>query len=344
MTLSTTANIKEYDGDNSTVGFSFPYLFYADGDLAVTVDGVSYTLNGGGATGFTVSGAGVGAGGTVTFNTAPANLAKIILQRIVSYTQDTDFADFDGNPADVTEKQFDLLTMQTQQIAEVSGRTILTPIGTALTSNSIAGTIDDTVRVLTVTTAGPATSTLASVSATIDTAFTSLTAGDFLQYDGSNWVNLSEVSSSQIADDAITTDKIIDDAVTTDKILDDAITVNKILDAAITEIREIPQNSQSVAYELVLSDGGKHILHPSADTTARIYTIPPNASVAFPIGTAITFINQDSAGVLTISITTDTMRLAGDGTTGSRTLAANGMATAVKVTATEWIISGTGLT
>jgi len=208
MTLSTTANIKKYDGDNSTVGFSFPYLFYADGDLVVTVDGVSYTLNGGGATGFTVSGAGVGAGGTVTFNTAPANLAKIIIQRIVSYTQDTDFADFDGNPADVTEKQFDLLTMQTQQIAEASDRTILAPIGTALTSNSIAGTIDDTVRVLTVTTAGPATSTLASVSATIDTVFTSLTAGDLLQYDGSNWVNLAELPTAQIADNAITLDKI----------------------------------------------------------------------------------------------------------------------------------------
>jgi hypothetical protein len=38
------------------------------------------------------------------------------------------------------------------------------------------------------------------------------------------------------------------------------------------------------------------------------------------------------------------MRLAGDGSTGSRTLAANGIATAVKVTSTEWLISGTGLT
>lgn len=106
----------------------------------------------------------------------------------------------------------------------------------------------------------------------------------------------------------------------------------------------IPQNSQSVAYTLVLTDGEKHIFHPSADTTARIWTIPANASVAYPTGTAITFINQNSAGVITISITTDTMRLAGAGTTGSRTLAANGIATAIKVTSTEWIISGTGLT
>ena len=106
----------------------------------------------------------------------------------------------------------------------------------------------------------------------------------------------------------------------------------------------IPQNSKSAAYTLVLADSGGHIFHPSADTTARIWTIPANASVAYPIGTALTFINQNGAGVITIAITSDTMRLAGAGTTGSRTLAANGVATAIKVTATEWIISGTGLT
>ena len=106
----------------------------------------------------------------------------------------------------------------------------------------------------------------------------------------------------------------------------------------------IPQNSQSTAYTLVMTDAGKHLLHPSADTTARTWTIPANGSVAFPIGTSITFVNQNAAGVITIAITTDTMRLAGAGTTGSRTLAANGVATAIKITSTEWIISGNGLT
>lgn len=106
----------------------------------------------------------------------------------------------------------------------------------------------------------------------------------------------------------------------------------------------VRQNSQSAAYTCVLTDGGKHILHPSADTTARTFTIPANSSVAYPIGTALTFVNQNGAGIVTIAITTDTMRLAGAGTTGSRTLAANGVATALKITSTEWIISGTGLT
>jgi hypothetical protein len=108
--------------------------------------------------------------------------------------------------------------------------------------------------------------------------------------------------------------------------------------------RNIPQNSKSADYTLVLADSGKHILHPSADTTTRTFTIPANSSVAYPIGTALTFINQDSAGVVTIAITTDTMRLSPAGTTGSRTLAANGSATCIKLTSTEWIISGSGLT
>ena len=106
----------------------------------------------------------------------------------------------------------------------------------------------------------------------------------------------------------------------------------------------LQQNSQSADYTLVIGDAGKQIFHPSADTSARTFTIPANGSVPFAVGTAVTFINQNGAGTITIAITTDTMRLAGDGSTGSRTLAANGIATAVKVTSTEWLISGTGLT
>jgi hypothetical protein len=107
--------------------------------------------------------------------------------------------------------------------------------------------------------------------------------------------------------------------------------------------RNIPQNSQSAAYTLVLADSGKHIFHPVGDNTARTFTIPANSSVAYPIGTAITFINMAVADV-TIAITTDTLTLSPAGTSGSRTLATNGSATCVKITSTEWLISGSGLT
>jgi len=101
----------------------------------------------------------------------------------------------------------------------------------------------------------------------------------------------------------------------------------------------MPQQSKSGAYTTVIGDQGKHIY---VTATATI-TIDSNANVAYPIGTTIAFIAGTGATV-TIAITSDTMYLGGTGTTGSRTLAAYGMATAVKVAATTWFINGTGLT
>jgi hypothetical protein len=106
--------------------------------------------------------------------------------------------------------------------------------------------------------------------------------------------------------------------------------------------RNTPVNSQSAAYTLVLADSGKTIFHPVADDNARTFTIPANASVAYAVGTVVTFVNL--INTVTIAITTDTMYLAGAGTTGSRTLAEYGVASAVKVASTTWVISGNGLT
>ena len=111
--------------------------------------------------------------------------------------------------------------------------------------------------------------------------------------------------------------------------------------------KNLPQNSQSANYTLVLTDAGKHIFHPVADNNARTFTIPAASSVAFPIGTAVTFINM-AAAACTIAITTDVMNLSSAGTTGSRTLAQYGSATAIKVAGLSssgiWLISGSGLT
>lgn len=101
---------------------------------------------------------------------------------------------------------------------------------------------------------------------------------------------------------------------------------------------------ESADYTLVLADVDTLVRHPSADTTPRTFTIPANGSVAFPVGTTVAFLNEDSAGAITIAITTDTLKWVGTGGTGSRTLAAGGMATAVKVSSTLWWINGVGLT
>ena len=102
----------------------------------------------------------------------------------------------------------------------------------------------------------------------------------------------------------------------------------------------LPQNASTTGtYPVVAADAGTHIY----SSATRTVTIPANATIAMPIGSTLVFI-AGSGATVTIAITSDTMYLAGPGTTGSRTLAPFGMATAVKITATSWIISGNGLT
>lgn len=102
----------------------------------------------------------------------------------------------------------------------------------------------------------------------------------------------------------------------------------------------MPQVSTATGLSLTATHAGKHIY---TTATGQTHTIPANGSVPLEVGTTIVFVNP-AAVTTTIAITTDTLLLAGTGTTGSRTLAPYGMATALKITSTSWIISGNGLT
>jgi len=116
----------------------------------------------------------------------------------------------------------------------------------------------------------------------------------------------------------------------------------------------MPQNrpndiSGDYAYTFQLSDAGKHFyVYPTATPVQTILTIPANTTTAFEIGTTIVIVNDISPAAANPNVSiriagTDTMVFAGDGATGTRTLARFGMATIVKVSATRWIISGNGL-
>jgi hypothetical protein len=84
---------------------------------------------------------------------------------------------------------------------------------------------------------------------------------------------------------------------------------------------------------------GKHIYVTGVGQTI---TIPSNSTVPFEIGTNIVVINSNVTS--TIVIAGDTLRLANGSATGTRSLAAYGFATLVKVAATTWLASGNGLT
>ena len=162
--------------------------------------------------------------------------------------------------------------------------------------------------------------------------------------DVNNWMREMMSQLKEFLDgssgDTITTAKIV---ATTAEILSTATFNSSVILSSGTEagFKEVPQISKSEDYTLVLTDSGKHIYHPAADDNARTFTITANSSVAFPVGTAITFIN--GINTLTIAITTDTLTLANSTDTGSMELAANGIATAIKVASTSWLISGVGV-
>jgi hypothetical protein len=98
---------------------------------------------------------------------------------------------------------------------------------------------------------------------------------------------------------------------------------------------QYPQNSQSANYTLVLGDAGKQIFHPVADATFRTYTIPANASVAFPIGTVVLFTVENGGRI--VNVTCGDTLVFGSGVTGSVAVAANNTLMAIKVTATKWM-------
>jgi hypothetical protein len=104
----------------------------------------------------------------------------------------------------------------------------------------------------------------------------------------------------------------------------------------------IPQSggaAKTSSYTGVLGDQGQLVV---MDGSSLTFTIPANGSVAYAVGTVLTVVNAN-ASALSIAITTDTMTLAGTTTTGTRTLSQNGIATAIKITSTSWLINGIGL-
>ena len=105
------------------------------------------------------------------------------------------------------------------------------------------------------------------------------------------------------------------------------------------DMPQVIQNSQGGPG---LTDIGKHWFH--TDAAPVTYYIDGNEP--FPIGSVLTFVNDSGAGDISITATAIGLVLAGTGfvASGSVKLAADGIATAIKTTASKWLINGVGLT
>lgn len=102
--------------------------------------------------------------------------------------------------------------------------------------------------------------------------------------------------------------------------------------------KEVPVNSGVAdGYYIELWDCGKVIVPAAAG-----YTLFLSPTTTYPLGSVITIAGV-SGGVTYINPSTATLTLAGTATTGTRTLAANGLATLIQISTGNWLISGAGV-
>lgn len=99
-------------------------------------------------------------------------------------------------------------------------------------------------------------------------------------------------------------------------------------------------SDQTADYTAVLADQYQ-VLVPMNKATAVAFKIPTNASVAFPVGTAITVLNK-GAGTVTISAVTSgtTTVLSAGATADSPTLAQYKTAVCIKTATDTWYVVG----
>lgn len=105
--------------------------------------------------------------------------------------------------------------------------------------------------------------------------------------------------------------------------------------------RGLPYISADNTITLSMYQSGGMLYHTSG--SAHTWTVPPNSSVAFPLGTAIALRNT-GAGVVTIAQGSGvTVRLPGTASSGNKDLSQWGFASLIKEGTDSWILTGSGL-
>jgi hypothetical protein len=112
------------------------------------------------------------------------------------------------------------------------------------------------------------------------------------------------------------------------------VTASSFLDSA-GNLRSIPQNAKTSAYNLAASDNGKHI----SITTGGISVL----SGIFSIGDTVAIYNNSGSNQTITEGAGVTLRQSGTSNTGNRTLAQYGICTILCVASNTFVISGTGI-
>lgn len=125
MTVSTQESIIRYKGNDDTTVYQIPFRWLEDTDIIIqkqdaagNIELLTYLTD------YTLTGETEEHGGYVTFVAPFLTTDTIVIQRVVPYTQETDYEENEIFPADSHEEALDKLTMEVQQLAEESSRAL----------------------------------------------------------------------------------------------------------------------------------------------------------------------------------------------------------------------------
>jgi hypothetical protein len=181
-------------------------------------------------------------------------------------------------------------------------------------------------------------------------AFAWLTFNEGLEFSGANTIGLTDVVAGAAQPVVITAGTFTFDLSSITEISGSALSQSAdgylISDAGVLKVLPLDEqvvplvNAADAIQTFALDDAGTLQIHDS--TTVRVWTIPANASVAFPLGTVILLQSIGTAG---ITITADggvvmNSVYSTSAAATSDTIAAGGRGALIKVATDEWTLSG----
>jgi hypothetical protein len=152
MTISSTTVRNSYSGDGTTDTFTYNFKIFQDSDIQVIIRSANgtetiKTIT----THYTVTDAGVSAGGTVIFTVGniPTATETVVLRRNIPQTQAIDYIANDPFPAESHEEGLDRATMAIQQIQEEVTRSLkLSKTNTMTSTEFTVGAADRANKIL----------------------------------------------------------------------------------------------------------------------------------------------------------------------------------------------------
>lgn len=125
MPVVVQTPFNQHTGNGVTTLFGFTFQLLEAGDLEVSLDGVVQP------SGFTISGLGVQAGGSITFNVAPGNGVIVDIRRRIPLARSTDYQVNGDLPSDQVDRDYDRLWQAMQDAAFDDNLSVKLPVADA---------------------------------------------------------------------------------------------------------------------------------------------------------------------------------------------------------------------